>query len=67
MRAGEDSERDGRGGSVPHPGLDAASSGKVSSPGPGCPSPAQPQTDSAQRPDWPETSWNGTVKALLQH
>lgn len=43
------------GGSVPHPGLDAASSGKVSSPGPGSPSPAQPQIDSAQRPDWPET------------
>lgn len=43
------------GGSVPHPGLDAASSGKVSAPGPGSPSPAQPQIDSAQRPDWPET------------
>lgn len=41
-------------GSVPHPGLDAASSGKVSSPGPESPSPVQPQIDSAQRPDWPE-------------
>lgn len=68
MRVGEDSaaarlgwEEEGcfsresqEGGSVPHPGLDAASSGKVSSPGPGSPSPAQPQTDSIQRPDWPE-------------
>lgn len=48
------------GGSVPHPGLDAASSGKVSSPGPGSPSPAQPQIDSAQTPGWPEPGqWGG--------
>lgn len=58
------------GGSVPHPGLDAASSGKVSAPGPGSPSPAQPQIDSAQRPDWPETeqwwSWKGKITTLIQ-
>lgn len=59
------------GGSVPHPGLDAASSGKVSSPGPGSPSPAQPQNDSAQRPDWPGRadqwwSWKGKIKTLIQ-
>lgn len=43
------------GGSVPHPSLDAASSGKVSAPGLEYPSPAQPQIDSAQTPDWPES------------
>lgn len=58
------------GGSVPHPGLDAASSGKVSVPGLESPSPAQPQIDSARTPGWPEPErlgrWNGKIKTLTQ-
>lgn len=58
------------GGSVPHPSLDAASSGKVSAPGLEYPSPAQPQIDSAQTPDWPESKqlwrWNSRIKTLIQ-
>lgn len=62
MRGGEDPARLGQGcfresqegGSVPHPGLDAASSGKVAFPSPGSPSPAQPLIDSARTPNWPE-------------
>lgn len=56
------------GGSVPHPGLDVASSGKVSSPGPGSLSPAQPQTDSAQRSDWPKPEQQlGVERVKLRH
>lgn len=54
------------GGSVPHPSLDAASSGIDSSPGPGSPSPAQPQIDSAQRPDWPEPGSDAVGRAKLK-
>lgn len=73
MRVDQDSTKLGEGcfsresqegGSVPHPGLDVASSGKVSFPGPGSPSPAQPQIDSAQRPDWPEPE---VGRAKLKH
>ena len=57
------------GGSVPHPGLDAASSGKASAPDPGSPSPTQPQSGSVQRPGWPEPQqrWSrkGKVKQLI--
>lgn len=73
MRVDEDSTKLGKrcfsresqeGGSVPHPGLDVPSSGKVSFSGPGFLSPAQPQIDSAQRPDWPEPE---VGRAKLKH
>lgn len=49
-----------RGRSVPHPGLDAASSGKAFSPDPGSPSLARPPAGPAQKRGWPETA--GRVK-----
>lgn len=50
---GARTQRVRRGRSVPHPGLDAASSGKVFSPDPGSPSLARPPADPAQRTGWP--------------